>query len=888
MQQQRGSALVVTLAFVILLTVIAVQLIDTVRIDHASANSHLEGLQAEFYAQAAVARVIGTLQMQTAPQQTGSNTVQPWVSLPGGLGVGTSGSTAQLTPVDLSSGSASTAAFTGSAIDFAPPNLNVPTFYDASNHLITNHTDSDGNAIQMPVAWVYVRQSGSLVYDPVPITTNKSDPIVGRYAYWTDDESCKLNLNLAWARSASNTAAMGDPSRVDLTALQASCGNTAGSDVDFQQTWADTVHKYVAPPRFYNSLENARVASGTDQTMNGALKEYQFETTHYNADPDVNIFGEPRIVLTTQARNVPVTASGTAPFINILKTANKDPGVFDITNGNIDGAKVNATMAMLMKYLTRTDWPMTPGSSFQKKYFGSDPDNRIAQIALNIIEYVRCKESTEPIVDPIRLQYTSGSFVLANVATNNSYFLGISRVPLITEVGMYVSNTAIVSSGTTGWPVTMKMEVYLPPNYGLTQVDLTKFALGLQYFYNGHAIQTSSPGVVNSSEITGAPNGILASGSYAVITRTYDTSNMFIPIAYATARPAGTLNARPSLLAKSGSYSNQLATTDIAPLSNANAVCIPCKIDAATVPLDQITSCEVDDPRVNKGAADWVQHPGGSFGQRNSIYMKTTVSGTEPQQDLNGDGTVSEYSMFMPPPKGVTYNGYDNTKGLVQSVGELGYINTGLKCASAGVPWRSLRLQPNSDPAGTVPDWALLDLFTVPITATNAISRPYGNSVGGRVNVNATVAPFGYKRWLPLAGVFQGCVSGSGSSVLASGSAIAQHICNRDLAVTRSGTGKLYGYADGFYAPAEIVEVAGVADRGEESEELVRQVSNLLTARSNVYTVYSIGQSVKQTSSGRLIVTGEKRLQTTVERYTPSGQSSDIRFRTVGYRDLTP
>jgi hypothetical protein len=63
----------------------------------------------------------------------------------------------------------------------------------------------------------------------------------------------------------------------------------------------------------------------------------------------------------------------------------------------------------------------------------------------------------------------------------------------------------------------------------------------------------------------------------------------------------------------------------------------------------------------------------------------------------------------------------------------------------------------------------------------------------------------------------------------------------------------------------------------------------LITVRGNVFSVYSIGQSLKQTQSAQLSVTGECRLQSMLERYVyTSGTTSEVRFRTIYYRNLTP
>ncbi len=66
---------------------------------------------------------------------------------------------------------------------------------------------ADGaHPLPMPAAWIYVLRDGRRVR-PLPGAGDRAvfaeewiseeNPIVGRYAFWTDDESCKLNLNTA-------------------------------------------------------------------------------------------------------------------------------------------------------------------------------------------------------------------------------------------------------------------------------------------------------------------------------------------------------------------------------------------------------------------------------------------------------------------------------------------------------------------------------------------------------------------------------------------------------------------------------------------------------------------------------------------------------------------
>ncbi len=98
---------------------------------------------------------------------------------------------------------------------------------------------------------------------------------------------------------------------------------------------------------------------------------------------------------------------------------------------------------------------------------------------------------------------------------------------------------------------------------------------------------------------------------------------------------------------------------------------------------------------------------------------------------------------------------------------------------------------------------------------------------------------------------------------------------------------KLYPKTDSYYyySPGGVVEIEGVADGGEKSEELVRQIANLTTARGNVFSVYTVGQAIKQTPAGKLIVSGEQRMQAMIERYVDAGV---VRFAPVYTRSLTP
>ncbi len=849
-----GSALLIILAFIVLISILVVGLMDTVRMERASAHSNLGALQAELIAQAGVEQGLAKL------QQTTASNLQ-WISGPGQLIVSDTANKGALSqPISLSSGSVSNSIISDPRLSLRPANLNIPTFRNTSTHLLTEHINSTtGKVCDMPLAWVYVRKSGVLESATAvqPVTKNASNPIVGRFAYWADDESSKINYNLAWGRSPNNTAPMGDPSRIDLTALQSSSGaSVTGPTADALRSYILTGQNVTLAGaalmgtgtgqtyHFFNTPESARLVPG----MADGLTAYKMELTNYNADPDTNCFNERRIALTTQKAHMPVT-SGT--YLCILKDESKDPG----DTSNVDPQKLETTLKMLYGYLTRKDWPMAPGSSFASKYYNSSEGYRDAiQFAVNIIEYVRCKEAFGEVVIPIRGDWDSTNqkwtpWAKGKQVTSWSY-MGVTRAPSITSL------SATLNAST----LTVTAQVYSPPNYHLPDIDLSNY-----YFYVG-LNNLKGPKVTNGGYAQeNTVSGLLKSGSFVMITSTFPPN--ILP---------NTSNLVCSRVALGPAF--QADRVDIVPL-----------IDSGTnISLHvNVDTLGVNDPRVNKNTNDWKQYTpvAGKIGR----YLEQEVTSGGPQQDTVGGGLpsasngLSDASLYMPSLKGKG----DNPTGLVTSVAELGYITTGVRINTAGVPWRSIRLQPNSGSFSTVPDWAFLDLFSVPVsdTQTNAITYPNKSSFGGRVNMNSGLESFSLNRILPLAAVFQGVAPTTAATGTLSAPAaqnIARNIYNRIAATS----GTLYNLPNGYYSPYEMVEIEDVADGGEQSEELVREVSNLLTVRGNVYTLYSIGESIQQTPSGELQVTGQKRLQAMVERY--SDTSGSVRFRTVYYRTLSP
>ena len=81
---------------------------------------------------------------------------------------------------------------------------------ESYNPTVPGAANKTGNPAPMPVRWIYVLRDGTLTApDPTGTTTatwssapaylkpTQDNPIVGRLAFWADDDTCKLNINTA-------------------------------------------------------------------------------------------------------------------------------------------------------------------------------------------------------------------------------------------------------------------------------------------------------------------------------------------------------------------------------------------------------------------------------------------------------------------------------------------------------------------------------------------------------------------------------------------------------------------------------------------------------------------------------------------------------------------
>ncbi len=247
--QSRGAALLIALAFLVLLSAVVLALFGTTRTDRQNASTFATGQETLRLADAAVNLVQGQIRDATIQPRVG------WASQPGMIRTFGNATTAYKlyssdemvvsnfgkTQIDAETTAMSTWNLGANATSYnalycdlnSPAAVRRPQPGDESqteDALVFPIADPAaigavegfsantsvagtvlGNAttrrLPMPVKWIYVLRDGQMtaptsgdaskVNFSDSVVPTQSNPIVGRIAFWADDETCKLNINTA-------------------------------------------------------------------------------------------------------------------------------------------------------------------------------------------------------------------------------------------------------------------------------------------------------------------------------------------------------------------------------------------------------------------------------------------------------------------------------------------------------------------------------------------------------------------------------------------------------------------------------------------------------------------------------------------------------------------
>lgn len=823
--RQRAAALIVVLSVILLLTVLVVTFTVALRMDRQAAHFYAERMRADAFAREGVESVKGILAGAIGA------TNRTWVSMPGRVLAWTTNQTV----------SSATAYNLFSADDTGETNA-ILAAHDFNPRVLTEDslsllTGEAANPAAMKIGWIYVLKDGTR-----QTTTNSTtnNPVIGRFAFWTDDESSRIDLNTAWRRQTN--VPISHPGQLPLQAISP----------DLSDAMIDDLHAEALRAGF-NSPDEARRIPGVAPI----LSSNRFSVTHYSHSSDLNPFGQPKIYLTTQLSNLPPSISSRADktnyFLDILKVDNTDPGDAD----NIDAVKYKARLTSLRNLLAQTNWPNASGS-FSNKYGGAF--NAI-QMAADIIGYVRSAESTNEIVggiilnaqnlNDIRTSIPNDPNIISSSQTNN-LLVDTVRRPMLCEIGVQVSDylPAINRYGYTG-----TLAFYLPPSYGISASSLEGKTLTWLINYEAAPDVWLNKNIWNSP-ITAAMIDGASYPNFAVVTCA-STPQLFI--GESTNRPttlygcawltqAGKIVERPTL----ARYNLAPNTTPASAAMLKNNM-ISCPVNATNVPVANIMTVKVNDPRMNKYGPNWNYTNTATWG---SLLPRADES-SSPRQDKEGN-SISDAGLVLRAPKGHALN----PDGKVASVAELGFIRTG-GAPGINVPWRSVALRPT--PASeSPPDWLLLDMFAAPVQPTNNAGNylPDGRHIAGRINLNSAVlVPFTNTlsgtdfRFAPLKALFLGTANLSLPADQA-----AQRVGGMTNFVNA------YGPTNYYASIGKLAEVAGIGSANKSGESILREVVDQTTVQGNVFRIHAVGQALKQTPSGQFLIQAERSIETIMER----------------------
>ena len=472
-----GFALIIVLGLLVIILGLAVTFLNRTTIERGASASYAANAATRQFADTAVNLVEGQIHRASA---LGVNVA--WASQPGMIrtfGAGAAGSYTASTNALLNFKLYSAPDMVTSVTNFAgdiPPadwadktknaglwtDLNAPVrkIYPilapqpvtggAEQFSITNAPGATTNQpAPMPVRWLYLLQGGEIVApggsgNAITVAgDSKTNPIVGRIAFWTDDETCKVNINTAsdgtfWdtprAYSDEEKALAqyqpaqkefqrypGHPAMTSLKAVFPSLtsdqiyniiprvvgGGSVGGTVKLTQL--DNKPLTPDPDRLYASVDElifqpARGTS-TNPLTQDQLEDARFFLTASSRAPEVTLFNTPRVAMwpiyKLPSGRIPDPNYTTAfdRLIAFCSTIDGDPYFFQRSDAYSSVNDISLTRNVnLLSYLTSLTGQAIPGfgGSFSAKY-GKDRD----QILTEIFDYIRSvnlQDSTLPII----------------------------------------------------------------------------------------------------------------------------------------------------------------------------------------------------------------------------------------------------------------------------------------------------------------------------------------------------------------------------------------------------------------------------------------------------------------------------------------------------------
>lgn len=553
--RQRGMALIIVLSVLVLLTILVVGFLSRATIDRTSASAYADGGRNTLLADNAV----NIVQAQIDYAATRPDTA--WASQPGMVrtftGNGTLAQAYKLysdadmvaSTVDLTAATTALQGWGNSPalyVDLNEPVRNEYPIIDPSalekkadgitpkieGFEVTNAPNpTAGQPIPMPVRWLYVLEDGQVVAPSnmsgtttatIPGASAPGNPIVGRIAFWTDDETCKLNINTAahgtfWDIPRAFTLEERDrmarfqpalrefqryPGHPASTSLWPVLGYKVADPKDFgsfvynltprvQQGGSEGGTKFTGATPV--TLDNERLYVSLDELLFSAtagirapqtgldrsdIERAKFFLTARSNSPEVNLFKLPRMAIW------PINAGTKTPstldkLIARCATINGKPYYFqrsDSTSATADMLLDTSRNQNLYDYINELLAKPFPGfgtTSFATKYT-TGTTAETPQITTSIFDYIRSSNLystalgstpyTGTGANPLTTAASGAGQVTPLVIGSNK---GFGRLPTISQAvfHLYVSGMSSLSGSSQFPSATYPMQTGSAPRY---------------------------------------------------------------------------------------------------------------------------------------------------------------------------------------------------------------------------------------------------------------------------------------------------------------------------------------------------------------------------------------------------------------------------------------
>jgi hypothetical protein len=388
-----GSALILTLLITALLATITVSFLSTSRVEQIAARNFSRQNAASGLAELATGQAMAQIQKGFTANGTGTAVI---TTQPGAIQqfVFSGGSVTSNTTTELFSGaSGSTASTNGTA--------NLNNFQNPGNSTssaTSNQSTITGNAserINVPM-------------EEVKITENGTDRVVGRIAYYVDDEGTKLNLNSATG---------------NRTALNASTNRPLSLNSVTSLPWGQNF----SSTRFSNII-NGNTYNATDDIKSWSQFFRPEQVMALGAG--LNATATPINLFTTATSSASTTANMShllTPwgkqrlYINELST-NATDGTGDTSVTTIHSALTNSTLSAIF------------GSDFAAKYTSVG----VKQIAANMLQMRDPNTATVNASFSYQGPLIGSSTLNASTSIPQEY-LGFAPYPVVSEASMDVT-----------------------------------------------------------------------------------------------------------------------------------------------------------------------------------------------------------------------------------------------------------------------------------------------------------------------------------------------------------------------------------------------------------------------------------------------------------------